>query len=628
MRKSINIHRYVIYFMLSSLLLPLIVLGVTNAFLFYDSLKNEILQEDKAKVLILSNSIRNFIRSPLVELNLTKEFLNYGIEDNDSFNSILGTLIQNQDDIFKIDVTNLKGEIIFNYPQDKSLIGTDVSGYEFYNKSLNQAEPLWSSTFLSSQTLSATVTLSQAYNNGVITFYISVNRIEEIIKLLGQEKTKRVIFITDKNGVFVYHPDKSKVERRERYNLNNLVDPVIIYNGQRYFTHRVVMPETGWNITLYTPFKTIYGPIFRLILPLISILLIVLSIALIIGKRFSDKIIFGIGKLLGLTRNIYLGDYEIEIKNLGLDELNQLGHSIVDMSKKISTRERDLNKVKDEISNHKLILENEVELQTRELRNTLESLHEAQDTIIESEKMVALGSMVAGIAHEINTPVGIIVTASSFLQDQTVDLLDDYNNNKLGKKSFTTYCENVISTTSLILSNSKRSAELIRSFKQVAVDQTNDDLRKIFVKDYVESIITSLQPNFKKTNYTVNLDVKENYQVETFPGAIAQIITNLIFNSIKHGFEGLDKGEIHISISIQNDVLNLVFIDDGIGMSQENVKKIYEPFFTTKRSSGGSGLGMHIVYNLVTQKLKGSVSCTSKLKLGTSFELNFPVRIV
>lgn len=629
MKGSISIHRYLIYFILVSLTLPMIVLSITNGLLIFESLKKEYMQEDSIKVALLSNSIRDYIRNPIMELNLVKDYMNAGLNTNeDDFNRWLQILANNNEDIFRIEISDLVGEIRYYYPPDKTLIGTDISGYEYFKKSIVDKNPYWSSTFLSRYTHSSAVTLSEPYDNGVITLFISINRIENVINILEQEQTKRLIFVTDQKGVYVYHPNNEKVILREReYPLNN-EDVIMEYEGEQYYTSRLQMPETGWHITLYTPVEYVYGSLTRLIPSLLISLLIIISIAIFIGNKFSNKIFNGINILLKSTRSISEGEYHIPIEYIGIDELNQLGWSIVDMSHGIYTRETELKRAKDEISNHKVILENEVEIQTRELRVAIDSLNKAQETIIESEKMASLGEMVAGIAHEINTPVGIIVTAASYLQERTEDILDAYKNNTLKKNIFADYCENIITTTSLILSNSKRSSNLISSFKQVAVDQTSDDLRKIKIEDYINEIVTSLNPHFKKNRYKIVVECEQNYYVETYPGAIAQIITNFILNSIKHGFEDLKDGIIRLTVSKNNNLLKIIYSDDGHGMSPENTKKIYDPFFTTKRSTGGSGLGMHIVYNLVTQKLNGTITCKSKKGEGTAFELNFPVRIV
>ena len=272
-------------------------------------------------------------------------------------------------------------------------------------------------------------------------------------------------------------------------------------------------------------------------------------------------------------------------------------------------------------------LENKVKARTSELQESLDRLRQTQDQLVESEKMAALGGLVAGVAHEINTPVGIGVTAASHLEDKTKKFAAIYESGKLSRSDFENYIKVAIETSKMILSNMNRAASLIQSFKQVAVDQSSEEIREFKVKEYVNEILTSLTPKLKKTQHKLIVDCADNIVMNSFPGAMSQIMTNLLINSLKHGFDGIDEGVINITITKENDNLLLVYKDSGVGISEEHLKKIFDPFFTTKRGQGGSGLGMHIVYNLVTQTLGGKIQCTSKIGEGATFKLEMPLVI-
>jgi len=607
----------------------MIVLGVSNTILSVDSFQKALKKEDDIKISLLSKMIRDYIRGPLLELNIIKENLestrNTSSED---FNKLLGILTENSEKIWSIQVSDLYGNIRALYPNDERLLGTDISGHEYFKIVTHSDKPYWSSTFLSSKTNSSAVTLSKKYSDGVITLFISIKEMDEILALLNGENSRRLVFVTDQRGVYVYHPDYRKVLLRENNLFEEKQKEYATYNNEKYYIKTVQMPETGWQVSLYTPMDNIYQTIYKLVLPLIIILISLISIAIIIGRRFSKTIYNGINALLNSTREIALGEYDITIRPLALEEMDLLAKSVTNMSKVILERETELKDAYLKINNNKVLLEREVEKQTKDLRSALESLNDAQEKVIESEKLASLGGMVAGVAHEINTPIGIIVTAASYLQDKTEELYKSYQENTMAKSMFSTYCENVLSTTSLILSNSKRSSNLISSFKQVAVDQSSEEVRVFRMKKYINEILTSLHPNFKKTTHIVEVNCDESITVKSYPGAIAQILTNLILNSIKHGFENIPNGVISIDIYLENERIHFIYKDNGKGMSPEEVKKIYDPFFTTKRGKGGSGLGMHIVYNLVTQKLGGQISCTSSKNNGTTFLLDFPSQIV
>lgn len=279
-------------------------------------------------------------------------------------------------------------------------------------------------------------------------------------------------------------------------------------------------------------------------------------------------------------------------------------------------------------------LEKRVQLRTKELeqantalKDTLETLKKTQQSLVEAGKMASLGVLVAGVAHEVNTPVGIGVTAASYLQEQTVQLEQKYRGNQMKRSDLESYIGTAVDTAKVILNNLERASERISSFKQVAVDQTNQEVRRFVLRPYIEEVLISIQPAYKKTRHKVEIEGDDTVEVTCSPGAISQIITNLVMNSLKHGFEGIEEGSVKIDIRRAGSSVEIVYSDNGIGMNEEIVSRIYDPFFTTKRGSGGSGLGMNIVYNLVTRTLKGDISVKSKVGEGTVFYIKFPCEI-
>ena len=287
----------------------------------------------------------------------------------------------------------------------------------------------------------------------------------------------------------------------------------------------------------------------------------------------------------------------------------------------------EMNKTNRELLVTKNILEQRVKERTADLETSIENLTNTQEQLIQTEKMASLGRLVAGVAHEINTPIGIAITASSYLQDTTKNFSQLYDNNKISKQLLARHIDTTIDSTKLIRSNLKRAADLIQGFKEVAVDQTSDEVREFDLKHYLDEILASLHPKIKQSQCQVELTCPASLSIKTSPGAIAQIITNLVINAITHAFEDNLNGLITINVESKEEHIHLTFKDSGCGMTPENSTNIFEPFFTTKRGKGGSGLGMHIVYNLVNQSLQGSIECTSTLGKGTSFYIRFPCNL-
>lgn len=277
-----------------------------------------------------------------------------------------------------------------------------------------------------------------------------------------------------------------------------------------------------------------------------------------------------------------------------------------------------------ELINHKENLENLVKQRTIKLEESINELKLTQKQLVEAEKMSSLGELVAGVAHEINTPLGIALTSSTYISDQLDTLNELFSNNKLTKSSLTTITTNTVSSSSLLQSNLKKASKIITSFKQVAVDRTTEERREFNVYQYIEEILLSLKSEIEKTSHRINIICETDIVINSYPGAISQIMSHLILNSINHGFDGIKKGKIDITITKGDEKLTIHYSDTGRGINQADLQKIYEPFYTTKRNRGRSGLGMNIVYNLITQRLKGVIQCESLINWGTDFYIEFP----
>lgn len=271
-------------------------------------------------------------------------------------------------------------------------------------------------------------------------------------------------------------------------------------------------------------------------------------------------------------------------------------------------------------------LERRVAERTAELSHSLELLREAQWQLVQSEKMAALGGLVAGVAHEINTPVGIGVTAVSLLDEKTRECSALLSSGKLKRSDLEAYLSLAAGSTEMIMTNLRRAADLIQSFKQVAVDQSTEERRRFNLKEYIEHVLLSLRPKLKKTRHRITVNCPGDLALDSYAGAFSQIITNLVMNSLVHGFEEMEEGRIVFDIAEEDGTVIFKYSDNGRGMAEKIVSRIFEPFFTTRRGTGGSGLGLHIVYNLVTQTLGGQISCTSAPGKGALFLIRIPLK--
>jgi len=269
----------------------------------------------------------------------------------------------------------------------------------------------------------------------------------------------------------------------------------------------------------------------------------------------------------------------------------------------------------------------QLELANVELEATLNQLQNTQEMLIESEKMASLGNLVAGVAHEVNTPLGIGITGASHGLELLRTLKKQHEASKMSQKSFEEYLKQGEEVGVLVVSTLLKAGKQIQSFKQVAVDQTNYDQLKFNLKKSLEDIFNSLHYMLKKCNPEIIIRCDESIELDSYPGAFSQIITNFVANSLLHGFEGRDTGTITIEIIPEEEEVVVKYSDDGVGIPKENLKKIFDPFFTTKRAMGGTGLGMHIVFNLVHHQLGGTLDCESTTGKGATFTVRLPMSL-
>ncbi len=312
------------------------------------------------------------------------------------------------------------------------------------------------------------------------------------------------------------------------------------------------------------------------------------------------------------------GDFSVRVEDGSRDELGDLARYFNTFMERLQEYERSLRQERNE-------LEGRVAARTAELQETLEMVRRAQAQLVQSEKMAALGSMVSWVAHEINTPVGIGVTAASHLEEKTRQMEGLFRRERVRRSDMEGYLRSALESAGILQANLRRAADLIRSFKQVAVDQASEERRRFNLCGYIAEILTSLQPRLRKGPHAVRVECPPDLELDSYPGAFSQIFTNLIINSLVHAFPEGTAGEMRIDIRREEDSLRIEYADNGRGIEPEVLPRIFEPFFTTRRGQGGSGLGLHIVYNLVTLTLGGSIFASSHPGHGAVFVIRIPL---
>lgn len=342
---------------------------------------------------------------------------------------------------------------------------------------------------------------------------------------------------------------------------------------------------------------------------------ILLSIVYITARALSKKILAPVLLLAQTAQKIAdTSDYTIRVSHAENNEIASLYHSF--------------NHMLSETQSLTTQLEERVASRTKALEESFESLQKTQLQMVQSEKMAALGSLVSGVAHEVNTPLGNAITGGSIILKESKQLLQQMEEGTLKKSSMEQGLKVLSETAHLMVRSLNQAADLIRSFKRISVDQSVEEIQEFNFYEYIEEILLTFHNKLKKIPVTVSLSGDHKLTVKSYPGAFAQIITNFIQNSLLHGFDGTTSdATIAIHFEIQGDHLVVTYADNGAGMD-DTIKKIaFEPFTTTKRNTGGSGLGLNIIYNLITQKLNGTITLKSEPAKGTTFTITLPLKL-
>jgi signal transduction histidine kinase len=344
----------------------------------------------------------------------------------------------------------------------------------------------------------------------------------------------------------------------------------------------------------------------------LSIAVIFLGIILSTGVLIALSIRLPLQQIMAAMRAITSGDYDREVQ--GTEARDEIGG----MARAVEVfRENAIAKRK---------TEDELRTSKEKAESALLELSAAQRNLIDAERLAALGGLVAGVAHEVNNPIGISLTvASSFARRAELFETELKTSSGLRRSQLEEFVRGSRDASHQLVANLQRAGELIQSFKQVAVDRSHAERRQFMLSEATDQIITSLKPVLKRAPIALSVDVPEGLLIDGYPGSYGQILTNLFLNAVNHAFADGGAGTISISARPRGtDDIEIIFADNGAGMSPDVQRQAFDPFFTTRRNEGGTGLGLHIVYNLVTQQLGGRMMLESRLGQGTTFRIIMP----
>ena len=343
----------------------------------------------------------------------------------------------------------------------------------------------------------------------------------------------------------------------------------------------------------------------------LSIAVIFLGIIMSAGVMIALSIRLPLAQIMAAMRNITSGDLDRPVQGTtAKDEVGAMARAVEVF------RENAIAKRK---------TEDELRAAKEKAESALLELNAAQQNLIDAERLAALGGLVAGVAHEVNNPIGISLTVASSFARRSEIFESDLRTEPLRRSKLDEFVRASRDASQQLVANLQRAGELIQSFKQVAVDRSHAERRQFALSEATDQIVASLRPVLKKAAIALSVDVPEGLLIDGYPGAYGQILTNLFLNAVNHAFADGRSGNITISARGRGaDDVEIIFADDGAGMTPDVQRQAFDPFFTTRRNEGGTGLGLHIVYNLVTQQLGGRMMLESRVGQGTTFRIIMP----
>ncbi len=395
----------------------------------------------------------------------------------------------------------------------------------------------------------------------------------------------------------------------------------------------VYKDQTYGAVLFYVSTQELTDSLMNYAVFLLGLMTLLSLISLFVIYRIQEYITSPIIDLAKTAKEISLSeDYSIRAEKQYLDEVGQLYDDFNKMLDKIEQRGREREEAEsisrtyqahlERLTNE---LEDRVKSRTIELQDSFNQLQSAQAQLVESEKMSALGNLVAGVAHEVNTPLGISITAASIFKNEIKSIKEMLDENKLSKSSLEHFLETINEADEILVKNLDRAAQLVKNFKKISVDQSSEDMRNFELNTYLKEVISTFKSELKHRPVELELNLDErSIEMHSYPGAVSQIVVNMLQNALLHAFDEDQKGKIILETHYYGEHVSIIFKDTGKGIDESVAEKIFEPFVTTKRNKGGTGLGLNITYNLVTQHLHGSIHLDTEYKDGASFIINIP----
>lgn len=626
LRRTINIS-FVLMVIIPLLIISIVALIISRKYIMD-------LSKDGSDQLMhqLQLNLQDYFEAPKNELSAIRNIMIIAGEDKE--HDVLSAYFEKQVEFHHFLIIDEQGLVEYAYPNEDAIIGFDYSRESAFVQIAKGKTEAFSLTYVDKSEDKVSINYAIPFGEKTFLGVMHLDTMQEILERTVNDNSL-IVGVTDDFGVYLVHTNYNYVEQRiyDSYVQEDYQYKKVKMEGNDYYLSSKKVENMGWHIFVYEPVENLNHKLQTTFLYLGLIITITVIITGVIGLKLNSFVFNSFDILLKKTKEVRNGSYNVAIEPSGFEEINELSENFMNMIDEVKSREDHIMDQNYQIESMNKALEqrvidrtNELFSANQELEVALENLKVTQDQLVESEKLASLGNLVSGLAHEINTPLGVILTVTTYLQESTAQVMKAYETGLLKKSDFDKYLNTRDESEGLIFENVTKAIELISSFKMISAEQRNAEKRVVEVKEFIESIIKSLDPQMRKNNIALELHMKEQVQMETVPIALYQILVNLIMNVKAHAYDE-DGGKVDVFVKRLTNMLEITVQDYGNGIEADSIKHIFEPFYTTKRGKGGTGLGLSIVYNTVKQNLKGEILCYSEREVGTQFIVKLPYEL-
>jgi signal transduction histidine kinase len=627
-------------------LLPVLILLAVAWLALLPRMKERAISEHQALATTLAHETERYLEQPVRALRGVAVTLSQEKEKDRRPGSILpARLLEAQvlggdalDGAYALDARGHLVEIALPPGSLKSkanYIGLDMSAHPLSGEAHRSGRKVYSESYLSGVTEQVSVAATVPAGERLLVAEIGLQRLSDFVRKVASTPDMRLM-VVDGRGQLVAHPDPALV--RQQMNIGNLeilarsrtsgnvtATAEFEFEGQRVLGTTYPIMGTDWVVLVTESLVNVYQPVremlYGLAVAAIVSTILAISVGLLMAMGFSGRV----ERLSSLAQELAAGRFPKRWPESDIAETERLIGSMRKMADAVRQREGELRDLNADLETRVQLRTEDLERANAELSAAMNTLEQAQGELVRSEKMAALGNLVAGIAHELNTPIGNSLMVASTLEERTSEFESNMEQG-LTRSALNRQLATSREAAASLVRNLQRAAELISSFKQVAVDQTTSARRSFQLGEVVKEILLTLSPALRKSLCRIETSVPADIRLDSYPGPLGQVLTNLINNAVLHAFDGRAAGLIRIEAHrVDEGNVQVILSDDGNGIDPENLARIFDPFFTTRMGRGGTGLGLSICHNIVEHVLGGRINVASTPEQGTVFSMILPL---